>query len=100
MVFAACRSTSGSRRRPAARTAYWVGEGAPKPVSAAAFATTTMSFAKVADLVVLTDELIRYSSPSAEELIRNDLTAQIAQFLDVAFIDPSKARMLASTRRA
>jgi HK97 family phage major capsid protein/HK97 family phage prohead protease len=71
-------------------TAYWVGEGTPKPVSAAAFATTTMSFAKVADLVVLTDELIRYSSPSAEELIRNDLTAQIAQFLDIAFIDPSK----------
>jgi HK97 family phage major capsid protein len=72
-------------------TAYWVGEGAPKPVSAAAFATTTMGFAKVADLVVLTDELIRYSSPSAEELIRNDLSAQIAQFLDIAFIDPSKA---------
>jgi HK97 family phage major capsid protein len=72
-------------------TAYWVGEGAPKPVSALSFATTTMGFAKVADVVVMTNELVRFSSPSAEQLVRDDLTAQIAQFLDIAFIDPTKA---------
>jgi HK97 family phage major capsid protein/HK97 family phage prohead protease len=72
-------------------TAYWVGEGAPKPISALSFATTTMGFAKVADVVVMTNELVRFSSPSAEQLVRDDLTAQIAQFLDIAFIDPTKA---------
>lgn len=74
-----------------ASTAYWVGQGAPKPVSSLAFATTTMDFAKVADLVVMTNELVKFSSPSAEQLVRDDLTKSIAQFLDVAFIDPTKA---------
>jgi hypothetical protein len=42
----------------------------------------------------------RFSSPSAEQLVRDDLTAQIAQFLDVAFIDPTKAaNRLACLRR-
>lgn len=76
--------TSGS-------TVGWVGEGKPKPVSKLAFNTTSLGFSKVAGIVVLTDELVRFSNPSAEALVRNDLIAEIAQFLDKDFVDPDKA---------
>lgn len=69
----------------------WVGEGAPKPVSALSFDTTTLGHTKCAGIVVLTDELVRFSNPSAEAIVQADLTAAIAQFLDVSFVDPSKA---------
>lgn len=69
----------------------WVGEGAPKPVSALAFDTTTLRFTKCAGIVVLTDELVRFANPSAEAIVQADLTAAIAQFLDESFVDPAKA---------
>ncbi|WP_122523589.1 phage major capsid protein [Pseudomonas viridiflava] len=69
----------------------WVGEGKPKPVSALAFDTTTLRFTKAAGIVVLTDELVRFSNPSAEALVQTDLTASMAEFLDVAFVDPAIA---------
>lgn len=76
--------TSGS-------TVGWVGEGKPKPVSALAFDTVQLGFSKAAGIVVLTDELVRFSNPSAEQLVRSDLIAQMSQFLDHDFIDPDKA---------
>jgi HK97 family phage major capsid protein len=69
----------------------WVGQGAAKPVSKLAFATNTLSFAKAAGIVVITQELARFSSPSAEELVRNDLVNTMAQFLDQQFIGPGVA---------
>lgn len=71
----------------------WVGEGKPKPVSKLAFETTTLRFTKAAGIVVLTDELVRFSNPSAEALVQADLTASMAQFLDVAFVDPAIAEV-------
>ena len=56
-------------------TAYWVGEGGTKPVSAAAFDTQTLTFAKAVGLTVITEELLRFSTPSAEALLRNGLTS-------------------------
>lgn len=76
--------TSGS-------TVGWVGEGKPKPVSKLAFDTVTLGFNKAAGIVVLTDELVRFSNPSAEAIVRSDLIAQMTQFLDHDFVDPSKA---------
>lgn len=70
-------------------TVEWVGEGAAKPVSDLSFDTVTLGFNKVAGIVVLTDELVRFSSPSAEQAVRQDLVAQIAQFLDDSFINPA-----------
>lgn len=67
----------------------WVGEGAVKPVSKLNFDTVTLRFAKAAGIVVLTDELVRFSNPSAEALVRADLAAAIAQFLDEQFVDPT-----------
>jgi HK97 family phage prohead protease/HK97 family phage major capsid protein len=69
----------------------WVGEGARKPVSKLHFDTSALRFAKAAGIVVLTDELVRFSNPSAEALVRADLAAAIVQFLDEQFINPSVA---------
>ncbi len=41
---------------------------------------------KAAGIVVLSEELVRSSSPSAEAIVRQDLIATIAQFLDEQFI--------------
>lgn len=72
-------------------TVNWVGEAAPKPVSELAFDAITLGMNKVAGIVVLTDELVRSSSPAAEQVVRNDLVAQIARFVDAQFITPSVA---------
>lgn len=69
----------------------WVGEGKPKPVSELSFDQITLGRAKTAGIVVITDELARASSPSAEQVVRDDLVAQTAQFLDGQFVDPAKA---------
>ncbi|WP_296222458.1 phage major capsid protein [uncultured Sphingomonas sp.] len=69
----------------------WVGEGKPKPVSALAFDQITLGMAKTAGIVVITDELARSSTPAAEQVVRDDLVSQTAQFLDSQFVDPGKA---------
>jgi HK97 family phage major capsid protein/HK97 family phage prohead protease len=70
-------------------TAYWVGQGAPVPVSKFGSMEVTLGIAKAAGLIVLTEELVRSSSPAAEMLTRNELTRAISQFLDQQFIDPN-----------
>lgn len=72
-------------------TVAWVGETAPKPVSALGFEDITLRFNKLAGIVVISDELARLSTPSAEGIIRGDLVAQIAQFTDDSFINPAYA---------
>ena len=74
-----------------ASAAYWVGQGAPVPVSKMGTSEVRLGIAKAAGMVVLTEELVRSSSPSAELLVRSDLTKSIAQFLDQQFIDPDFA---------
>lgn len=76
-------------RATAGTTAGWVGEAAPKPLTAMAFDTITMRWAKAAAIVVLTEELVRFSNPSAEAIVRADLARGIVQFLDRQFVDPS-----------
>jgi HK97 family phage major capsid protein/HK97 family phage prohead protease len=72
-------------------TINWVGELKPKPVSAMAFAMENLTFAKVAAIVVLSQELVRFSNPSAEALVRDSLVKDIAAFLDGQFINPAVA---------
>jgi HK97 family phage major capsid protein/HK97 family phage prohead protease len=69
----------------------WVGESKPKPVTKLAFTATTLGITKVAGIIVLTEELVRLSNPSAEALCRNDMVQGIARFLDAQFIDPAVA---------
>ncbi len=72
-------------------TVGWVGQGLPKPVTKLHFTSGSLGFAKAAGIVVITQELARFSSPSAELKVRDDLTAQMVQFLDTQFIDPGVA---------
>jgi HK97 family phage major capsid protein/HK97 family phage prohead protease len=67
----------------------WVGEGKMKPVGRMTFDTATLRWAKAAGIVVLTDELVRFSNPAAEVLVRNDMAEAMSQFLDEQFIDPT-----------
>jgi HK97 family phage major capsid protein/HK97 family phage prohead protease len=75
-------------------TAYWVGEGAVKPLSAMAFDSIELLFNKVAGIVPMTEELMRFSNPAAEGLVRNGLIAAIAYLTDRDFLDPSKAEVV------
>jgi HK97 family phage major capsid protein/HK97 family phage prohead protease len=69
----------------------WVGQGAPKPVTKLALGTTSIGFAKAAGIIVITEELAKLSSPSAEAIVRADMIGGISQFLDAQFIDPAVA---------
>jgi len=69
----------------------WVGESKPKPVTKLAFSSQSLGITKVAGIVVLTQELIRLSNPKAEDLVRRDMVAGIAAFLDSQFLDPAVA---------
>lgn len=72
-------------------TAYWVGQGKVKPVSSMTFDTVTLTFSKVAGIVVQTEELMRFSTPSSEMLIRDGLVSSVAYLTDRDFLDPNKA---------
>lgn len=78
------RQTGGS-------TVGWVGQGAPKPVSEMAFDSVSLGFSKISGIVVLTEELVRFSSPAAEGVVRSDLIETISKFQDEQFIDPAVA---------
>lgn len=71
--------------------AYWVGEGKPKPLTAFDFSRTTLDELKVATITVVTEELLRKSSPSADAILRDALAAAVAERIDEDFIDPAKA---------
>lgn len=69
---------------------YWVGQNAQKPVTKFDFAPTTLLWSKVAAISVISDELARFSNPSAEMLVRDGLASALVERLDVDFIDPLK----------
>jgi HK97 family phage major capsid protein/HK97 family phage prohead protease len=70
---------------------YWVGEGQPKPVTKFDFNNVYLPWAKVANIAVLTEELLRFSNPSAEALVRDALAEALIARLDIDFVDPAKA---------
>jgi HK97 family phage major capsid protein/HK97 family phage prohead protease len=72
-------------------TYNWVGELKPKPITSLAFATETLGFAKIASIIVLSQELVRFSNPSAERLVRDDMVKGIAAFMDGQFVNPAVA---------
>lgn len=83
-------------RQTAGAMAGWVGEGMSKPVSSLAFDAVTLPWAKVAVIVAITEELARFSQPSAEGVVQQDLRKAISQFLNQQFIDPTVAGGAAS----
>jgi HK97 family phage prohead protease len=70
---------------------YWVGEGDAKPLTRFAYERNILDIFKVANIAVVTEELLRRSNPAAEALLRDNLAAAIAARLDIDFINPAKA---------
>ena len=69
----------------------WVGEKQMKPVTNPTYGSVTMTKSKVAGIVLLSEELVRFSNPKADGLVRDDLVKSTAEFIDDQFFDPTKA---------
>ncbi|MEQ8263323.1 phage major capsid protein [Pseudohaliea sp.] len=74
-----------------AASAYWVGESKAIPATSADFNDVTLTPLKVASLAVVSNELMRDSSPSAEMLVRDALVEAIRQRIDTTFISTAAA---------
>ncbi len=72
-------------------TANWVGAGIQKPVTRVAFDAQTVTWAKIAAIAVMQEELIRFSTPSGEGRVRDALITACVEKLDSSFIDPALA---------
>ena len=70
---------------------YWVGEGKAKPLTRFGFERNILDIYKVANIAVVTEELLRRSSPAADALLRDRLAAALAARLDIDFVNPAKA---------
>ena len=77
--------------KTASGTAAWVGEGYAKPVTSSAYDARTLKWAKVAAISVVTEELARFSDPSIQLLVRDDLAEAVIERIDTDFINPAKA---------
>lgn len=74
-------------RQTAASTTYWVGENAPITESEIGTGEVTLQARKLAVLIKAPNELIRFASPAAEALIRDDMTKSLALGLDLAGLE-------------
>lgn len=72
-------------------TGNWIGSGLGIKVSAQDYSTVSLSPLKVAAMSVVTKELLRYSSPSAEMLVRDSLVQASSQVIDTTFLSTSAA---------
>lgn len=79
------------QRQTAVSSVNWVGEGKPKPVSKGTFDTVTLGYYKIAGIVGLTDEIVKFASPSSEALVRDELANAVIKLMDKDFLDPEKA---------
>jgi HK97 family phage prohead protease len=80
---------SGLVSMDAGSVGYWVGEAKAKPLTMIDSSRTHLLPLKTAAIIVLTMELVRDSSPSAEMAIRTDMTQAIVTRIDRTFIDPA-----------
>jgi hypothetical protein len=69
-----------------AATGYWVGESKGIPVTTADFSSVSLTPLKVGAIAVISNELMRDSSPSAEMLVRDALVQASAQRVDTTFL--------------
>ena len=74
-----------------AATAYWVGQSKAIPATTADFFAVNLTPLKVAALAVVSNELLRDSSPAAEQLVRDALAEASAQRVDTTFLSAAAA---------
>jgi HK97 family phage major capsid protein len=66
---------------------YWVGENQPIPQSEIGTGEVTLQAKKLAVLIKAPNELLRFASPAAEALMRDDMTKSLALGLDLAALE-------------
>lgn len=71
--------------------AQWVGEGFRKPVTKSGYDAAELKWSKIAGISVITEELARFSDPSIQILVRDDLSDAVIERMDEDFVDPTKA---------
>jgi HK97 family phage major capsid protein/HK97 family phage prohead protease len=71
--------------------AYWTREGGGKGLTSFTGERTTLDELKAANIVVLTEELVRAASPSAETMVRDQMAAALAQRIDTDLVDPANS---------
>ncbi len=76
-------------RQTAASNTYWVGENAPITDSNIGTGDVSMQAKKLAVLIKAPNELLRFASPAAEALMRDDMTKSLALGLDLAGLEGS-----------
>jgi len=74
-----------------AATGYWVGESKAIPTSAPSASTVALTPLKVAALAVVSNELLRDSSPAAEAWVRDMLAQASGQRVDATFLSATAA---------
>lgn len=74
-------------RQTSASLTYWVGENSPIPASDIGTGDITLQAKKLAVLIKAPNELIRFASPAAEALMRDDMTKSLALGLDLAGLE-------------
>ena len=74
-------------RQTAASLTYWVGENSPIISSDIGTGEVTLQAKKLAVLIKAPNELIRFASPAAEALMRDDMTKSLALGLDLAGLE-------------
>lgn len=87
--FASAPFNSLIPRQTAGTEGDWTGEGARKPVGRLTVDSIEFKFTKIAKIVVITEELARFSNPSAEARVRQDLIKGIQTRMDRTFVDPA-----------
>lgn len=73
-------------KQTAGATAGYIGENSNAPKSQLAVGQITLTFKKLAVLTPVSNDLLRYSSPGADTIVRNDLIAAMALKEDAAFL--------------
>lgn len=74
-----------------AATGYWTGESKAIKATTTDYSTVSLTPLKVAALAVVSNELLRDSSPSAEMLVRDALVQASAQRIDATFLSTDAA---------
>ena len=74
-----------------AATGYWVGENAAITASAQSFSAVNLTPLKVAAMAIVSNELLRDSTPAAEMLVRDALVEASSKRIDDTFLSTSEA---------
>ncbi len=74
-------------RQTAPSSTYWVGENSPITESLVGVGEVTLQAKKLAVLIKVPNELIRFASPATEALLRDDMTKSLALGLDLACLE-------------